>query len=194
LPLPGLPCPPFTSAGRQLGEADERNLFPAAFRIIQEVQPEAVMIENVRALLDKRFAPYRDLIADRLCGLGYEVRFELLNAADFGVPQNRPRVFIIGLRPQYVSAFEMPAEEPRRTTVADALFDLMQSWAGAEEWRKIAVGIAPALVGGSKKHGGPDLAPTRARAAWAALGVDGRGIADHPPAEDFAGYPSFTSP
>jgi DNA (cytosine-5)-methyltransferase 1 len=101
---------------------------------------------------------------------------------------------IIGLRPQYASAFEMPAEEPRRTTVADALFDLMQSWAGAEEWRKIAVGIAPALVGGSKKHGGPDLAPTRARAAWAALGVDGRGIADHSPTEDFAGYPSFTSP
>ena len=137
------------------------------------------MIENVRGLLDKRFAPYRDLIADRLRGLGYEVRFELLNAADVAYP-NRPRVFIIGLRPQYVSAFEMSAEEPRRTTVADALFDLMQSWAGAE-WRKIAVGIAPALVGGSKKHGGPDLGPTRARAASAALGVDGRGIADRPP-------------
>ena len=71
------------------------------------------MIENVRGLLDKRFAPYRDLIADRLRGLGCEVRFELLNAVDFGAPQNRPRVFIIGLRPQYVSAFEMPAEEPR---------------------------------------------------------------------------------
>ena len=104
----GLPCPPFSVAGKQRGEADERNLFPAAFRIIQEVQPKAVMIENVRGLLDKRFDYYRELIRARLGRLGYETRFELVNAADFGVPQNRPRVFIIGLLAPYAAAFAVP--------------------------------------------------------------------------------------
>src|SRR3974377_102386 len=113
----GLPCPPFSVAGRQRGEADERNLFPAAFRIIQEAQPKAVMIENVRGLLDKRFDYYRELVVERLRSLGYETRFGLLNAADFGVPQNRPRVFIVGLRPDYSSAFTMPAKKPRDYTV-----------------------------------------------------------------------------
>jgi DNA (cytosine-5)-methyltransferase 1 len=191
----GLPCPPFSVAGRQRGEADERNLFPAAFRVIQEVQPKAVMIENVRGLLDKRFAYYRELIVERLRSLGYETRFELLNAADFGLPQNRPRVFIIGLRPDDSSAFEMLAKMPRVRMVGDALYGLMKAggWLGAEDWREAASGIAPAIVGGSKKHGGPDLGPTRARAAWAALGVDGKGIAARPPAKDFSGMPRLTA-
>ena len=54
-------------------------------------------------------------------------------------------------------------------------------WGGAEAWSARANGIAPTIVGGSKKHGGADLGPTRARAAWLKLGVDGRGIADAPP-------------
>jgi DNA (cytosine-5)-methyltransferase 1 len=54
-------------------------------------------------------------------------------------------------------------------------------WKGAKSWKAHANGIAPTIVGGSKKHGGPDLGPTRARKAWAALGVDGLGIANEPP-------------
>ncbi|MGA7328635.1 MAG: MT-A70 family methyltransferase [Rhodomicrobium sp.] len=190
----GLPCPPFSVAGQQLGETDERNLFPAAFRIIREVQPKAVMIENVRGLIEKRFDYYRQLITQQLSILGYETRFELLSAADFGVPQKRPRVFILGLRPEYVSAFKMPIKRPLMASVGDVLFDLMKSagWEGAESWRKMASGIAPAIVGGSKKHGGPDLGPTRARAAWATLCVDGKVIADSPPARDFVGKPKLT--
>jgi DNA (cytosine-5)-methyltransferase 1 len=67
-------------------------------------------------------------------------------------------------------------------------------WPGADGWRDRARGIAPTIVGGSKKHGGPDLGPTRARAAWRALGVDGLGIADTPPGPDFArdGLPKLT--
>jgi DNA (cytosine-5)-methyltransferase 1 len=190
----GLPCPPFSVAGKQRGEADERNLFPSAFRIIQEAQPKAVMIENVRGLLDVRFAYYRELIVERLRSLGYVTRFELLNASNFGVPQNRPRVFIVGLRPEYASAFSVPEKQLLKTSVGDALYSLMKSegWRGAKNWRKAAAGIAPAVVGGSKKHGGPDLGPTRARAAWAKLHVDGRGIALNPPAKDFLGFPRLT--
>jgi DNA (cytosine-5)-methyltransferase 1 len=61
-------------------------------------------------------------------------------------------------------------------------------WPGAAAWAERAQGIAPTLVGGSRKHGGPDLGPTRAREAWLRLSVDGRGLADAPPsAADPAG-------
>ncbi len=80
----------------------------------------------------------------------------------------------------------------RQTTASR---DLMAAdgWRGASAWRTRADSIAPTIVGGSKKHGGPDLGPTRAKRAWEALGVDGRGIADMPPAQDFRGMPRLTN-
>jgi len=79
-------------------------------------------------------------------------------------------------------------------TVGELLFDLMneQAWRGALKWRERANDIAPTLVGGSKKHGGPDLGPTRAKAAWASLGVDGHGLANTPPEKNFIGMPRLT--
>jgi DNA (cytosine-5)-methyltransferase 1 len=70
--------------------------------------------------------------------------------------------------------------------VGVTLADLMASagWPGAANWAARADRIAPTIVGGSKKHGGPDLGPTRARAAWRELGVDGLGVADSPPLPD----------
>jgi DNA (cytosine-5)-methyltransferase 1 len=65
-------------------------------------------------------------------------------------------------------------------------------WTGAEEWSRQANGVAPAIVGGSKKHGGADLGPTRARIAWAKLGVNGAGLADQAPEKDFVGMPKLT--
>ena len=65
-------------------------------------------------------------------------------------------------------------------------------WRGVDQWQKQATRIAPTLVGGSKKHGGPDLGPTRARKAWAEMGIDGRGVANEPPSEDFEGMPRLT--
>src|SRR5687768_14113401 len=62
----GVPCPPFSKAGRQLGREDERDLFPAAVDRIGECQPHAVLLENVRGLMDQAFDSYRDEIADRL--------------------------------------------------------------------------------------------------------------------------------
>jgi DNA (cytosine-5)-methyltransferase 1 len=79
-------------------------------------------------------------------------------------------------------------------TVGQLLHDLMTAngWQGADAWRSRANDIAPTLVGGSKKHGGPDLGPTRSRLAWSTLGVDGRGLADEAPAADFVGTPRLT--
>ena len=94
----GVPCPPFSVAGKQLGQEDERDLFPEAIRLIKEIQPRAVMLENVRGFLDPGFDEYRDHIFNSIKELGYVTHIKLLNASDYGVPQLRPRVVIIGIR------------------------------------------------------------------------------------------------
>ena len=65
-------------------------------------------------------------------------------------------------------------------------------WENVDNWKLIANKIAPTLVGGSKKHGGADLGPTRAKQAWAALGVDGGGLANDPPVNGFKAMPKLT--
>jgi len=191
----GLPCPPFSVAGKQLGQNDERNLFPAALRIIHEMRPKAIMIENVRGFLDPVFGSYRSYLREELEKFGYQTDWRLLNASDFGVPQLRPRVVIIALRREFAPQFNWP--EPHKQppkSVGETLHDLMASkgWEGAKAWADHAKGIAPTVVGGSKKHGGPDLGPTRAKRAWATLGVDGIGIADAPPEQNHSGMPRLT--
>lgn len=191
----GVPCPPFSKAGKQLGSGDERDLFPEAIRLVDQIRPRAVMLENVRGLLDAVFEDYRKKIENQLKKLGYVPGWRLLNASDYGVSQLRPRVVFVGIRKDYSSEFSWPQAHPSPPpTVGELLFDLMaeEKWLGAKAWRDRANSIAPTLVGGSKKHGGPDLGPTRAKAAWAALGVDGHGIWDEPPPRAFVGMPRLT--
>jgi DNA (cytosine-5)-methyltransferase 1 len=192
----GLPCPPFSMAGKQLGERDERNLFPAAIRLIDEIRPKAVMIENVRGFLSAVFEDYRLSLKAQLKKLGYEADWRLLNASDYGVSQLRPRVVIIALRSDMADMFDWPTAMPHNPpTVGQKLHDLMaeNGWRGAKRWADRANDIAPTVVGGSKKHGGPDLGPTRARKAWASLGVEGRTIAETAPDHDFVGMPRLTT-
>ncbi|MGF6859962.1 DNA (cytosine-5)-methyltransferase 1 [Rhodobacteraceae bacterium MBR-64] len=191
----GLPCPPFSVAGKQLGHADERNLFPDALRLIDQTRPQAVMIENVRGFLDAVFADYRQKLKRQLSRMGYQTDWHLFNASDFGVPQLRPRVVIVALRKDRADRFTWPTSRGLNPpTVGETLFDLMseRGWRGAQAWRAQADEIAPTIVGGSKKHGGPDLGPTRAKRAWATLGVDGMGIANAAPEADFVGMPRLT--
>jgi DNA (cytosine-5)-methyltransferase 1 len=191
----GLPCPPFSVAGKQLGHKDERNLFPDALRILDEVHPRAVMIENVRGILDPRFHDFRCVVKHRLRNLGYRCEWKVLNACEFGVSQLRPRAILVGIAEEWADAFSWPPQSfaPPRP-ISEVLKDLIEAkgWRGYKSWSKSANAIAPTIVGGSKKHGGPDLGPTRARRAWAALGVDGLGIANEPPARDFIGMPRLT--
>lgn len=191
----GLPCPPFSVAGKQLGEGDDRNLFPSAVRLVDECRPTALMIENVRGILDPRFEDFRNQLKEDLRKLGYVLTWHMFNAASFGVPQVRQRVIFVALRSEYSDSFSWPLpifQLPR--SVGATLQDLMEAegWLGAAEWAACANDIAPTIVGGSKKHGGPDLGPTRARQTWLKLGVDGRGIADSAPAPDFLGIPRLT--
>jgi DNA (cytosine-5)-methyltransferase 1 len=183
----GVPCPPFSIAGKQLGHADERDLLPQALRLIEETCPRAVLLENVRGLATRAFDSYRAQILGRLQGLGYQARWRLVHASDHGVPQLRRRFVLVAIRPPWACWFRWPEPLPERPpSVGEALHDLMGSpgWPGSTAWVQRASGIAPTIVGGSKKHGGPDLGPTRAREAWRHLGVDGLGIADDAPGPD----------
>ena len=191
----GVPCPPFSVAGKQLGSSDERDLFPEAIRLVAEIRPRAVMLENVRGFLDPKFDEYRENIMSQIEKLGYNVKIKLLNASDYGVPQLRPRIVIVGIDKNIKTEFLYPEEHPDETkSVGETLYDLMREngWQGAKAWAKKADRIAPTIVGGSKKHGGPDLGPVRARRAWAELGIDGAGVANEAPAEDFEGMPRLT--
>lgn len=192
----GVPCPPFSVAGKQLGSKDERDLFPEMLRLVDEIRPKVVMIENVRGLMSSTFSQYRYSILVTLMKMGYNTHIQLLNASDYGVPQLRPRVIIIGVSDKIIDTFVYPFPHRKDTlTVGETLYDLMaeNGWEGAGEWKRKAKDIAPTIVGGSKKHGGADLGPTRARKAWAELGIDGRGVADEPPAKGFVGMPKLTS-
>ncbi|MFI9468831.1 DNA cytosine methyltransferase [Streptomyces sp. NPDC052492] len=230
----GVPCPPFSLAGHRLGPDDERDLFPAALDIIDALRPKAVMIENVRGILEppEVFIDYRISILNTLRDYGYlvpEVDPDLsaraqdvvmrkvwrrLDARDFGVPQLRPRAILVAIHASAVTPdapeFRWPARlKGPEVTVFEKLEDSMlarckEFWdknqygqpAGTDEatgetvfenWKEriskaSAAGktVAPTLVGGSRKHGGADLGPTRAKRAWGELGVDGMGIANDP--------------
>ncbi len=180
----GVPCPPFSIAGKQLGRDDERDLFPQALRLVEETGPRAVLLENVRGLAARRFDGYRTQVLQQLHDLGYATWWDVVQASQHGVPQLRPRFVLVAIRQPWAAWFRWP--EPAAgapPTVGEVLADLMgaRGWPGAPGWPDRARGIAPTIVGGSKKHGGPDLGPTRAREAWKTLGVNGLGIADEPP-------------
>lgn len=183
----GVPCPPFSVAGKQLGADDERDLFPQALRLVRECEPTAVMLENVPGLSQARFASYREQVLHELRDeLGYEADWQVLNACEFGVPQLRPRFILVAMKPDAYEHFEWPSAIGTPPTVGEALNAMMAAdgWRGAEAWARKANGVGPTLVGGSRKHGGPDLGPTRSREAWSKVGVDGRGLADAPPSRD----------
>lgn len=191
----GVPCPPFSKAGKQLGAVDGRDLFPEAIRLVDECRPTAVMLENVRGLLDAVFEDYRKKVEQQLKKLGYKTAWRLLNASDYGVSQLRPRVVFVGIQQNISDGFCWPIpQNVSAPTVGECLYDLMSEngWRGARRWANRANSIAPTIVGGSKKHGGPDLGPTRAKRAWAELGVDGMGIADEAPGQEFIGMPRLT--
>ncbi|MFJ8956140.1 DNA cytosine methyltransferase [Streptomyces sp. NPDC102381] len=199
----GVPCPPFSHAGKQLGEDDERDLFPRILELADRIRPRAVMIENVRGLMDAKFDGYRDRIQKKLekmpdaDGLeGYKVvGWNVYEAEKFGVPQLRPRSILVAFRKDVLKdlKYEAPAPSADRVTVFKALEKTMKARikpfkGGAREaeaqrvydtWKAAASkDIAPTLVGGSKKHGGADLGPSRAKKAWLGLGVSGLGVAN----------------
>ena len=153
----GPPCQPFSIGGKHLGFEDERNMFPEAVRAIREIQPRAFIFENVKGLLRANFANYFSYIIHQLrfpevlrrtdedwqhhlarlerrqtsgveAGLSYNVVYQVMNAADFGVAQRRERVLVVGIRADLGVEFSFPTP----THEEDSL--LFEQWVTGEYW------------------------------------------------------------
>ncbi len=184
----GVPKTPYSVAGYQQGTRDDRDLLRAAIFLAMEVRPRAILIENVPTLITSaRFAAARSFVEEELRDLGYDFGWKILDAQDFGIPQIRKSGFLVAMRPADFSRFEWPESSGHAPTVGEVLLDSMaaRGWAEAAEWARGADRVAPAIVGGSKNHGGADLGPTRTKRQWAELGVNGGSIGDHAPGPDF---------
>ena len=119
----GPPCQPFSRIGSQRGIEDARDGFPIFIDAIRRIQPKVFLFENVQNILG-RHKWYLDLIVQELKNLGYIVEYRILNAVNFGVPQNRERLITVG----YKSSFQFPKEDQTRVTVGEAIGDLMYTF------------------------------------------------------------------
>ena len=169
----GPPCQPWSLGGKHRAHRDERNLFPDVIRAVRELKPKAIVIENVKGLTRESFSRYFEYIklqlrypeiaqkaaegwVDHLArlerehrakkhdGLWYRVADKLLNASDYGVPQRRERVFIVGFR----SDLEVAWSFPKPSHSLDSL--LWDQWVSAEYWERHRVSrkARPAIPGG----------------------------------------------
>ena len=110
----GPPCQPFSSGGKRLGNADDRDLMPSFITVIDEVRPRAFLLENVPGLLAPGQASYYTAVLSAFNTLQYTVTSAVLNAADYGVPQKRRRLFIVGLlKAAHPFAFPLPSHGPQ---------------------------------------------------------------------------------
>lgn len=116
----GPPCQPFSRFGNQKGMEDARDGFPIFIDAVRRIQPKIFMIENVANILG-RHKWYFDLIAEELAKLGYNIEYRILNAVNYGVPQNRERLICIG----HKGTFEFPEMDENKVTVKEAIGDIM---------------------------------------------------------------------
>jgi len=189
----GPPCQPFSIGGKHQAMADRRNLFPEAARVVRETRPRMFVFENVKGLTRQAFAKYFGYIVLQLSypdvvrrssedwidhlsrlerirtqgakpDLRYRVVWRLLNAADYGVPQKRERVFFVGFR----SDIEVPWSFPSPTHSKQAL--LYSQWATGDYWENHRVSkrsrpAAPARFN-FDDEAEFDLSGTRSRLPW----------------------------
>ncbi|MDZ4817482.1 MAG: DNA cytosine methyltransferase [Planctomycetota bacterium] len=167
----GPPCQPFSLGGKHRGSLDERDMFPEAVRAVRELRPKAFIFENVKGLLRRSFADYFEYVllqlthpnltrrqnetrrehrarlekyhTSRKTRPEYNVVFRLLNAADYGVPQRRERVFLVGFR----SDLGIEWSFPETCYSEDAL--LVSQWISGDYWdrHEIAKRRRPPIIG-----------------------------------------------
>jgi len=173
----GPPCQPFSMGGKHKGNQDKRDMFPEAVRAVKEVKPLIFIFENVKGLLRRSFATYYNYIilqltypsiarrnneswvehlsrlekihtSNKVPDISYKVIYRLLNAADYGVPQIRNRVFIVGVR----SDINLNWSFPEPTNSLDGL--LFKQWVSGEYWEnhKVSRKHIPAMPAKFKKR------------------------------------------
>ncbi|MGW6720141.1 DUF6339 family protein [Streptomyces sp. NPDC054995] len=169
--------------------SDERGVLRKTVELALIIKPKAVLLENVPDIIESPgFESDRTWIAETLTQAGYRCHWAVLNASDFGVPQNRRSGFLVALQSPYGDRFSWPRPSGIvPPTVGAVLGPTMSAdgWPGAKRWAEHADRIAPALVGGSDRRGGADLGPTGSKRAWETLGVNGNSLGDTPPGPDF---------
>ncbi|MEU8873677.1 DUF6339 family protein [Streptomyces javensis] len=194
----GLPRVKSSATVGRAEDSEERRVLRAAVDLVRDIGPKALLLENVPDLVEgPQFDAERSWIEAQLRNAGYRSSWRVLNAADFGVPQNRSSGFLVALQDPYFFRFSWPGpSQLPPPTVGQVLGPSMSAhgWPGAERWIKGADRIAPALVGGSDRRGGADLGPTGSKKAWAALGVNGTSLGNEVPDAAFPadGQPKLT--
>lgn len=122
----GPPCQSWSAAGNGLGIKDSRGkLFFEYVRILKDKKPYFFLAENVKGMLSKRHKKSLDIITNLLEDAGYEISINLVNAADYGVPQNRERVIIVGYRKDLGIKFGLPSKIENKLTVKDSIGDII---------------------------------------------------------------------
>ncbi|WP_406310037.1 DNA cytosine methyltransferase [Streptomyces sp. NBC_00623] len=178
------------SAAVERSDSDpELRLLTATIYLVHAIQPRALLLENLPALVDSpAYAEAREFIEAELAHLGYRFRWFVLNAADFGVPQERLQGILVAVKEPWFHAFVPPAPTvSEHVSVGRALLPSMgaRGWPEADAWAEQARSLAPTLVGGSDNRGGADLGPTGTKRAWARMGVNGGALADEVPGPDY---------
>ncbi|QOV38099.1 DNA cytosine methyltransferase [Streptomyces ferrugineus] len=191
----GLPRVKSSATVKRADSDIEVRLLEATVYLVHAIRPRAVLIENVPGLAHAdKYQEFRDFARAELAHLGYEFSWFVVNAVDFGVPQNRKQGILVAIEQRWAAAFRPPTptvQEPM--TVGIALGPTMASrgWTDASRWAAQADQPAPTLVGGSKNRGGADLGPTGAKRKWATMGVNAHTVGDTVPGPDFVWDPEL---
>mgnify|MGYP002552853115 CR=1 FL=1 len=136
----GFPCQPFSNAGNRKGVHDSRGmLYKECLRIIQNKMPKVIVFENVKGLLSTKYIDGRnlaDVIIEDLStmGVGYNVVHKLLNASDYGVPQNRQRVFFVGVRKDLGVTFKFPEKQSKDNLTIGNVLDMPDGLPNQVDW------------------------------------------------------------
>lgn len=170
----GPPCQPFSLGGRHRVHFDERDMFPQAIRAVRELKPRAFIFENVKGLKRPNFKDYfeyillqleyPDLVAKQdeewpkhlkrlithrksssMTGLHYQVASQVLNAADYGIPQRRERIFFVGFRADFDISWNFPARTHSRESL------LWSQWRSGTYWDQCEVASKDRPEGGDAK-------------------------------------------
>ncbi|MFB7931044.1 MULTISPECIES: DNA cytosine methyltransferase [Streptomyces] len=185
----GLPRVKSSAAVGRSDSDQELRLLTATIYLVHSIQPRALLLENLPALVESpAYAGIRDFVRAELTHLGYRFRWFVLNAADFGVPQERLQGVLVALKKPWFHAFDVPAPTvSEHVSVGRALRRSMgeRGWLEADVWADQARAVAPTLVGGSDNRGGADLGPSGTKRAWARMGVNGGAFADEVPGPDY---------
>ncbi len=192
----GIPCQPYSRNGHASGKNDPRDLFPEAVKIVRAIRPKAFVFENVGGFLDAKHADHRATIFAGFADAGYGVRVISIDTKDYGIAQERARVFVIGMSPENMTRFRAPPPFPQwRATLGDALEDQMAAggWSEAAAWAdrrrsqvivrglKIEIGALASTIIGEKR-----IPQEKEAARWGLREIAvGRTLAA-PPTDDMA--------